>query len=570
MSGISIIPLQHVGKPTARRHAEDRRRKHERGASKGRSLVPVDELADDGPQPTDPSDLEPGMTTFRRSRSESSLLQSYEARSQRNSLSTYVTVPNIRAGPGAIGAAISKPEAASQWSSRGPGRGSVRRLNNSPTRETSRSGRVVSPLQPPRPSYVPSLDSPKFQSQLSGLPNRLLSSPRPAGENWEDSSQRTPGLPSPAGPPSSFRISSLYGPVSTSSRPSTTSSVGSVPEFPFPGAPAPRRGGNNAPSALRRGASSYYSQYSYVTPIPEESSEQQLSHGSFASSRVIPLSWGSLPSEYISSPSPYNTRNGEQRDIDGDGGSPTVRQDAGGEAPASQGNMIPHYQPLRVNQPLGLATDKPSFGVYGSSSDLRDPLTQLDYGFAPSGTTEVVAPRPRSAVMASPALGLETLSLEDPSKPINPDEHFARAPLALKTTSSSPSLSPHSRSPAVSPNDAMAQQILRDLHKGTSLDKSSSSFGPSPPTENLARGQFPAPQGRLRLNIGAVREEARGSLTSLPDLIKRATRLATVLDRGQAAGRPVHMSSLDGEGGRRTDGAAGEIYLSPSVYDYPG
>lgn len=41
-----------------------------------------------------------------------------------------------------------------------------------------------------------------------------------------------------------------------------------------------------------------------------------------------------------------------------------------------------------------------------------------------------------------------------------------------------------------------------------------------------------------RLNVDAVRDaEARGSLTSLPDLIRRATRLASNLDRGRTASR---------------------------------
>ncbi|KAG9528566.1 hypothetical protein KCU79_g23242, partial [Aureobasidium melanogenum] len=41
-----------------------------------------------------------------------------------------------------------------------------------------------------------------------------------------------------------------------------------------------------------------------------------------------------------------------------------------------------------------------------------------------------------------------------------------------------------------------------------------------------------------RLNVDAVREaEARGSLTSLPDLIRRATKVASNLDRGRTASR---------------------------------
>lgn len=45
-----------------------------------------------------------------------------------------------------------------------------------------------------------------------------------------------------------------------------------------------------------------------------------------------------------------------------------------------------------------------------------------------------------------------------------------------------------------------------------------------------------------RLDIAAVREaEARGSMTSLSDLIKRATRLASNLDRGKTASRLGHL-----------------------------
>lgn len=46
----------------------------------------------------------------------------------------------------------------------------------------------------------------------------------------------------------------------------------------------------------------------------------------------------------------------------------------------------------------------------------------------------------------------------------------------------------------------------------------------------------------LRLDIGAVREaEARGSMTSLTDLIRRATRVASNLDRGKTASRLGHL-----------------------------
>ncbi|KAI9812706.1 MAG: hypothetical protein M1832_000363, partial [Thelocarpon impressellum] len=68
----------------------------------------------------------------------------------------------------------------------------------------------------------------------------------------------------------------------------------------------------------------------------------------------------------------------------------------------------------------------------------------------------------------------------------------------------------------------------------------------SPPADPTGRRAVPGvggnrgydPRRPPRLNIAAVKEaEARGSLTSLPDLIRRATTLATALDRGRPASR---------------------------------
>ena len=57
-------------------------------------------------------------------------------------------------------------------------------------------------------------------------------------------------------------------------------------------------------------------------------------------------------------------------------------------------------------------------------------------------------------------------------------------------------------------------------------------------TRNLPVGDRPGKRPPLRIDVDAVREaEARGSLTSLPELIRRATRLAANLDRGKTASR---------------------------------
>lgn len=75
--------------------------------------------------------------------------------------------------------------------------------------------------------------------------------------------------------------------------------------------------------------------------------------------------------------------------------------------------------------------------------------------------------------------------------------------------------------------------------------------------EDLNRGGYPDGNRRKRetkrpprLNIDAVREaEERGSMTSLPDLIRRATRLAGNLDRGRTASRFGILDMLNAGGG---------------------
>ena len=99
----------------------------------------------------------------------------------------------------------------------------------------------------------------------------------------------------------------VTSPMTQLSRPSTMSSVGSIPDFPIPMMPpppaaaGPRKSANlGPPPSARRGVSSYYSQPSYVSPIPEESLRSPPSRGSYASSAAIPSIWGteSLGSVY--------------------------------------------------------------------------------------------------------------------------------------------------------------------------------------------------------------------------------------------------------------------------------
>ncbi|KAM3422192.1 hypothetical protein BST61_g2560 [Cercospora zeina] len=99
------------------------------------------------------------------------------------------------------------------------------------------------------------------------------------------------------------------------------------------------------------------------------------------------------------------------------------------------------------------------------------------------------------------------------------------------------------RSPLVPLDDPRRESIVDHLEKGGALSMEEA--------QELKRplGGLSAREGRRRpprLNVDAVKDaEARGSLTSLPDLIRRATKLASNLDRGKTASR-MGMNWLEG------------------------
>lgn len=85
-------------------------------------------------------------------------------------------------------------------------------------------------------------------------------------------------------------------------------------------------------------------------------------------------------------------------------------------------------------------------------------------------------------------------------------------------------------------DDALRKEVLGGLKKGGAISASQQDTL-KPPAAGLSAGRAGKPRP-ARLNVDAVRDaEARGSLTSLPDLIKRATKLASNLDRGRTASR---------------------------------
>ena len=132
------------------------------------------------------------------------------------------------------------------------------------------------------------------------------------------------------------------------------------------------------------------------------------------------------------------------------------------------------------------------------------------------------------------------------------------------------------RSPLAPAVDPRVERILGELEKGGALSPEDTEKLKKPRgglSERAVRRRPP------RLDVDVVRDaEARGSLTSLPDLIKRATRLASNLDRGKTASR-LGMNFFDSDSeeeknmNRHSNGSISNILASfppPGLATPPG
>lgn len=105
------------------------------------------------------------------------------------------------------------------------------------------------------------------------------------------------------------------------------------------------------------------------------------------------------------------------------------------------------------------------------------------------------------------------------------------------------------RTPPI-PSAPSAEDVMIAFDAASAMDPRASRRMSEMPTQAESEQRFSRGFSRLsairrppRLDIDAVRNaETRGSLTSLPDLIRRATRLAASLDRGR---RPASRFDLD-------------------------
>ncbi|SPO00178.1 uncharacterized protein DNG_03027 [Cephalotrichum gorgonifer] len=345
-----------------------------------------------------------------------------------------------RTGP--IGDSISRPTQIPQWPLRG---GPIVPISgpSDPESNQQTTARSQPPQRPPRPSRVPSiLDSSRVQD------------PTPVFQYQAKSV---------AEPDTEFNSSIPPTPSSTQ----TLSSTASIPDFPMPGAPGasamppPRRSVTlGPPPSSRRGASSFYSNVSFVSPIPEESPRIR-SYTSLASSAAMPESWGSSLRE-DSSPGLPDDTDGDVVGVTSDGdGSKIVRS-------ASLGKMA---KPQIVMNKGGLGSgisQRPD-----RTAAQENPFADAT-GLAEASSSESLRGAPESSTPA----GFAAAGYGDPAQP--------------------------PRRAAASPQPDISYNRLSAIRQ--------------PP----------------RLDMEAVEKaNARGSMTSLPELIRRATRLAGMIDRGK-------------------------------------
>ncbi|KAI9754027.1 MAG: hypothetical protein M4579_004903 [Chaenotheca gracillima] len=470
--------------------------------------------------------------------------------------------PNRRGNPGAIGASISRPSPPPQWPLQEGRAPAPRRQEGYQPQEEFGLRKGPAPQRPPRPSFVPSVPE-TSPTGNSGIQSADVGG-RPPLEYWEDNFQR----PQTALPSTS---TTAYAPSTPSSRPSTSSSTVTIPDFPVPASHNSRKSGNpGPPSASRRGYSSYYSQGSFVTPIPEEA-ESQRSRGSGASSHVIPSSWGSGPLDYYLSAEAGDdyAEDQEIRDTVEDGRESRSTNDDEERTLVRKASMGKRHKPSlttikstdRAERDAGGSSKTPTM-LESSSEDMSEDAVRHGNSGVDGPLPAAPTPTSRNASgSASPRPGSSRGGIKGFLRPQSSTESLPKQSNALGADLPSARPIGKSRSPLRSPIESRFSKMF-------GIGEKRNSTNPETSPEQVSPGSQSPMRRPPRLDIDAVREaEARGSLTSLPDLILRATKLAAVLDKGRPTSRWESKSpgeDLDEKGfsPRRRSGSISDMLAS--------
>lgn len=299
---------------------------------------------------------------------------------------------------------------------------------------------------------------------------------------------------------------------------SDTASIPTIPDFPLPATkkatPITHRKSASLvapqPPPLSNAVRHAFSRRYSVSPIPEELSDEPSNvEGSYASSKAVP-SWGSA-----------------QRDSDVLGVYPDDKSDDDEESRNSNEEngegLVRHASVGKRGKPSLRVIQKPTSSSPVPTESGHSTNSQTDKtGPSLPGATGTTGAREDGLKVSSPKESVPSIS--DRSYEFD----LEKGAFMLDIGQSHP----------------MPQQAQGN---GTGIFGNGAEGLPGPtPTMSVRR---PGARRPLRLDMNAVRDaEARGSLTSLSDLIRRATKLATNLDHGRTASR---NDILNGNGDSR-------------------
>lgn len=197
----------------------------------------------------------------------------------------------------------------------------------------------------------------------------------------------------------------------------------------------------------------------------------------------------------------------------------------------------------------------------GEGLDQEDRESQ-ELNEVPPLPTELNSGAWRSGAVGSEAPKASTESSTFYNPPTPGDALPTPSLMAPSSTPSSGNASP------VAPLDPRINQILGSLEKGGAIGTGSttSPHAPSPePSEQIKGAKRPP-----RLNLAVTKDpEVRGSSSSLPELIRRATKLASNLDRGKTASRVGLLNILEAKEKERSPKASREGSISDILAAFP-
>lgn len=267
----------------------------------------------------------------------------------------------------------------------------------------------------------------------------------------------------------------------------------------------------------------YYSQNSYVSPIPEEMPE---GHGSYASSHVIPTSWGDGPPSY------YMGEGNEEAS-----GTKASSMPPGGQKPS-----------LTTDSQDGVGYRNPSRRSKGSSKEVTgNQILGFQEAYSPAALSPISAVNSDTSNSRLWTAGgvSETGSpveqqISNQQDPEGPRPKHLAPPSGISPASTNPT-SPAVNTPFSPFSESQTPADPKIKHSLGILDERGpfSTNATASPLTSIAPSTGAKEQTRpAGSNLtGPKNGEVRGSQSSLPELIRRATKLASNLDRSRTASR---------------------------------